>query len=121
MGWTGGVVRLVVGRVGLDGLRLGRCVQGDFLWRCLPAARALCRRGATLLALIGQGRFEGGARLVLEFVMGEAGVAEQDSSIRHSGARERQGMLLLLSLSGRFPNRRGHGGLRPHPLKGLVP
>ncbi len=79
MGWAGGVVRLVVGRVGLDGLRLGRCVQGDFLWRCLPAARALCRRGATLLALVGQGRFEGGARLVLEFVMGEAGVAEQDS------------------------------------------
>ena len=57
----------------------GRCVQGDFLRRCLPAARALCRRGAALLALVGQGRFEGGARLVLEFVMGEAGVAEQDS------------------------------------------
>ena len=31
------------------------------------------------MPLVGQGRFGGGARLILGFVMGEAGVAEQDS------------------------------------------
>ena len=68
------------GRVGLDGLRLGRCV-----YRGISYGAACLRQGRCVgverrcLPLVGQGRFGGGARLILGFVMGEAGVAEQDS------------------------------------------